>query len=67
MRRRAGTRAASVLHRLQREQVNLGMIRARVPENDPALVQQRALCRSLRMALEAMPGAASAGTGRPAG
>lgn len=67
MRRRAGARAASVLHRLQREQVNLGMIRARVGEDEPALLQQRALCRSLRMALEAMPGAASAGTGRPAG
>jgi RsiW-degrading membrane proteinase PrsW (M82 family) len=68
MRRRAGSRAASVLHRLQREQVNLGMIRTRVvAEDDPALVQQRALCASLRMALEAMPGAASAGTGRPAG
>jgi RsiW-degrading membrane proteinase PrsW (M82 family) len=68
MRRRAGSRAASVLHRLQREQVNLGMIRTRVAaEDDPALVQQRALCASLRMALEAMPAAASAGTGRPAG
>ena len=68
MRRRAGSRAASVLHRLQREQVNLGMIRSRVAkDNDPVLLQQRALCRSLRMALEAMPGAASAGTGRPAG
>jgi RsiW-degrading membrane proteinase PrsW (M82 family) len=68
MRRRAGRRAASVLHHLQREQVNLGMIRARVAQGeDPALLQQRALCRSLRMALEAMPGAASAGTGRPAG
>jgi hypothetical protein len=68
MRRRGGSRAASVLHRLQREQVNLGMIRARVAdEEDPALLQQRALCRSLRMALEAMPGAASARTGRPAG
>ena len=68
MRRRAGARAASVLHRLQREQVNLGMIRSRVAgESDPALLQQRALCSSLRMALEAMPGAASARTGRPAG
>ena len=68
MRRRAGPRAASVLHRLQREQVNLGMIRAKLTQvEDPALIQQRALCSSLRMALEAMPGAASAGTGRPAG
>ncbi len=68
MRRRAGSRAAAVLHRLQREQVNLGMIRARVAtDDDPALIAQRALCRSLRLALGAMPGAASAGTGRPAG
>ncbi len=68
MRRRAGARAAAVLHRLQREQVNLGMIRARVEtDDDPALIAQRALCQSLRLALGAMPGAASAGTGRPAG
>jgi protease PrsW len=66
MRRRAGPRAASLLHRLQREQVNLAMIRSRVAMNDdPALVLQRDYCRSLRDALEAMPGAAPADTERP--
>jgi protease PrsW len=61
LRRRAGERAANVLRRLQREQVNLAMIRSRVvSDEDPALVRQRALCRSLRDALEAIPGAASA-------
>ena len=64
MRRRAGPRAASLLRRLQREQVNLAMIGSRVAfEDDPALVQQRAYCRSLRDALDAIPGAASAESG----
>jgi len=49
------------LKRLQREQVNLAMIRSRVAtEDDPALLRQRALCRSLRDALETIPGASSA-------
>jgi RsiW-degrading membrane proteinase PrsW (M82 family) len=62
LRRRAGGRAAELLKRLQREQVNLAMIRSRVEsEDDPALLGQRALCRSLRDALEAIPGASSAG------
>jgi RsiW-degrading membrane proteinase PrsW (M82 family) len=70
LRRRAGDRAAELLKRLQREQVNLAMIRSRVAsEDDPALLRQRALCRSLRDALEAIPGAASAlrpvGSGGP--
>jgi len=61
LRRRAGDRAAELLKRLQREQVNLAMIRSRVAsEDDPALLRQRALCRSLRDALEAIPGASSA-------
>jgi hypothetical protein len=61
MRQRAGDRAAKLLGRLQREQVNLAMIRSRVAsENDPALLRQRAVCRSLRDALEAIPGASSA-------
>ena len=61
MRRRAGPRAASLLHRLQREQVNLAMVRSRVAaDDDPALLRQRDYCRSLRDALEAMPGAAPA-------
>ena len=59
--RRAGSRAAELLKRLQREQVNLAMIRSRVAsEDDPALLRQRAVCRSLRDALEAIPGASSA-------
>lgn len=61
MRARAGDRAASLLGRLQREQVNLAMVRARVAvPDDPALVAQRDYCRSLRDALQAMPGAAPA-------
>lgn len=61
MRRRAGDRAARLLARLHREQVNLAMIRSRVASvDDPTLARQRALCRSLRQALEAIPGAASA-------
>ena len=69
----AGVRAAarrSLLHRLQREQVNLAMIRSRVAtDDDPALLRQRAYCRSLRDALQAMPGAApaDAGAGPPSG
>ena len=59
--RRAGPRAAELLKRFQREQVNLAMIRSRVAsEDDPALLRQRAVCRSLRDALEAIPGASSA-------
>ena len=74
LRRRAGKGAADLLKRLQREQVNLAMIRSRVAsEDDPALLEQRALCRSLRDALEAIPGASSAlgaaeaGSDRPVG
>jgi RsiW-degrading membrane proteinase PrsW (M82 family) len=62
LRRRAGERAAGLLKRLQREQVNLAMLSSRVAsDDDPALLHQRAVCRSLRDALEAIPGAASAG------
>ena len=61
MRARAGDRAADLLARLQREQVDLAMVRARVArDDDPALVEQREYCRSLRDALMAMPGAAPA-------
>jgi len=68
MRRRAGARAASLLRRLQREQVNLAMIRSRVAAaDDPALLRQRAYCRSLRDALQAIPGAAPADIGAPSG
>jgi protease PrsW len=69
LRRRAGDRAAGVLRRLQREQVNLAMVRSRVAsDDDPALLRQRAVCRSLRDALEAIPGAATAaGPAEPSG
>jgi hypothetical protein len=74
MRARAGEQAARLLGRLQREQVNLAMVRSRVgSDEDPALLRQRAMCRSLRDALEAIPGAAPAagsigvGTDRPVG
>jgi RsiW-degrading membrane proteinase PrsW (M82 family) len=61
MRRRAGTRASRLLHRLQREQVNLAMVAWRVEEpTDPTLARQRAYCRSIRDALGAIPGAAPA-------
>jgi hypothetical protein len=61
MRARAGDRAAKLLKRLQREQVNLGMVRTRVETDDaPDLVRQREYCKSLRDALAAIPGAASA-------
>jgi len=61
MRRRAGRRAAALLRRLQREQVNLAMIVSRAPTpDDPAIERERVYCRSLRDALAAIPGAASA-------
>ena len=61
MRARAGGHAAVLLRRLQREQVNLAMIRSKVvADDDPALVEQRAYCGSLRDALRAIPGAAPA-------
>jgi len=62
MRRRAGARAAGLLQRLRREQVNLAMVASRVAgPDDPALTRQRAYCASLREALRAIPGAAPAG------
>jgi protease PrsW len=61
VRLRAGDHAARLLGRLQREQVNLAMVRSRVAGgDDPALLRQRAVCRSLRDALAAIPGAATA-------
>jgi len=63
MRARAGDAAERLLKRLQKEQVNLAMVRTRVASDDaPELVHQRALCKSLRDALLAMPSAALAGT-----
>jgi protease PrsW len=61
MRRRAGRRAAALLRRLQREQIDLAMIVSRAPTpDDPAIEREREYCRSLRDALAAIPGAASA-------
>ena len=61
MRRRAGARAATLLQRLQREQVNLAMVASRVGDaRDPAIVAQRAYCRSLRDAMHSIPAAAPA-------
>ena len=68
MRRRAGSTAASLLRRLQREQVNLAMVASRGRSgDDPALARQRDLCRSLRDGLQAIPGAAPAQTEPGAG
>jgi hypothetical protein len=65
MRARAGDAAARLLKRLQQEQINLAMVRARTASEDgPEVVRQRALCASLRDALLAIPGAALAGTRR---
>jgi hypothetical protein len=67
MRTRAGSHAAALLRRLQREQVNLAMIRSKVAaDDDPALIEQRAYCGSLRDALRAIPGAAPADAAGPA-
>jgi RsiW-degrading membrane proteinase PrsW (M82 family) len=61
MRTRAGEGAARLLKRLQKEQVNLAMVRTRVAgEDDATLMRQRELCKSLRDALVAIPGAAPA-------
>jgi protease PrsW len=57
MHRRAGPQAERLLKRLQREQVNLAMIRTRSVDGAPELARQRELCKSLRDALLAMPGA----------
>jgi RsiW-degrading membrane proteinase PrsW (M82 family) len=61
VRARAGSGAAGLLRRLQREQVNLAMASARADgPDDPALARQREYCKSLRDALHAIPGAAAA-------
>jgi RsiW-degrading membrane proteinase PrsW (M82 family) len=64
MRARAGPGAERLLRRLQKEQINLAMVRTRSSSEDaPEVVRQRELCRSLRDALLSMPGAALAATG----
>ena len=61
MRARAGDAAGRLLGRLQREQIDLAMVASRVPAPDaPELAAQREYCRSLRAALDAIPGAAAA-------
>ena len=61
MRNRAGGGAARLLKRLQKEQVNLAMARARATDaEDPQLLRQRGYCKSLRDALMAIPGAQAA-------
>jgi RsiW-degrading membrane proteinase PrsW (M82 family) len=69
MRARAGAGAAQLLRRLQHEQIRLAVVRTRVGEGDAApadVGQQRELCKSLRDALMAMPGAMPAAAGAPA-
>jgi RsiW-degrading membrane proteinase PrsW (M82 family) len=67
MRRRAGAPAATLLARLQHEQVDLAMLASRVAApDDPAVIAQRDYCRSLRDALAAVPGALPAGELAPA-
>ena len=59
---RGGHRAAGLLRRLQREQVNLAMVRSRVGRGRRPGARSRsaAYCGSLRDALGAIPGAAPA-------
>jgi RsiW-degrading membrane proteinase PrsW (M82 family) len=67
MRRRAGRRAGTLLARLQREQITLAMLVARAHgDADPDVAAQRSRCRSLRLALDAMPGAGRAAAGAAA-
>lgn len=61
MRARAGADAAKLLRRLQAAQIDLAMLRSRSGDDaDPDVRRQRSLCRSLRDALSAIPGAAPA-------
>jgi len=63
IRERAGEPAERLLRRLQREQINLAMVRIRARSLETTeLVRQRELCKSLREALAAIPGAAAATT-----
>ncbi|MEX0754333.1 MAG: PrsW family intramembrane metalloprotease [Actinomycetota bacterium] len=71
MRARAGDRAAAILHRLHREQLHLAVVRTRSgivhsgeaegSTEPPEVAAQRDVCRSLRDALAAVPGAAPGG------
>ena len=69
MRVRAGARAATLLRRLQHEQIRLAVARSRAAggaSGAPAVAEQRELCKALRGALEAMPGAMTASSLDPA-
>lgn len=60
MRARAGVRASRLLRRLQHEQIRLAVVRTQAGEGEAAasdVREQRELCKSLRDALMAMPGA----------
>jgi hypothetical protein len=60
MRRRSGRAAATLLARLHREQITLAMLVDQAGGGDDASVaMQRSGCRSLRLALDAIPGAGS--------
>jgi RsiW-degrading membrane proteinase PrsW (M82 family) len=60
MRRRGGRAAATLLGRLHREQISLAMLVDQAGgRDDAAVVMQRSRCRSLRLALDAIPGAGS--------
>ena len=54
---RAGRAASDLLKRLQKQQVNLAMVATRVDGDHPDLLRQRAYCKALRDAMDAMPGA----------
>jgi hypothetical protein len=61
LRATAGPDAARLFRDLQREQVNLAMVRTRVRDDlHPDLVRQRAVCRALRDRLLGVPRAAQA-------
>jgi protease PrsW len=67
MRVRAGVRAAGLLRKLQREQIVLAVARTREQEGVAGAIDvahQRELCKALRDALMAMPGAMPAALGR---
>jgi hypothetical protein len=58
---RAGESAERLLKRLQKEQINLAMVRTRSHGLETTeLIRQRELCKSLRDALRSMPGVAAA-------
>ena len=55
IRRRVGPEGADLLKRLHRQQINLAMVATRVDGDHPDLMRQRAHCKALRDALQAMP------------